>query len=195
MMERRDFLKRTGLLSLAIGCSPQLMQAAKHLPMPELGAPTSHVRHGLFQAIKVDHPFLPQWLKVFQPHRFRKDGVSESMEDMVLYSFTCREDHLSIGVIDDAVHLSVNDSNLECTSSTDNAKISADNSTIQLLRSGEKHLLSKEDEAILLVLKGSCSIDGHGIEEHGFYHQLERCSELAPSDNSLAVLIYPRAQA
>lgn len=194
MMERRDFLKRTGLLSLAVGLSPHLVHAAKHLPMPELGAPTSHVRHGLFQAIKVDHPFLPHWLKVFQPHRFRKDGVSESMQDMVLYSFTCREDHLSIGVFDDAIHLSVNDSNLECMSSTDNAKISADNSTIQLLRSGEKHLLSKEDEAILLVLKGSCSIGGHSIEQYGFYHHSERSTELTLNNDACVALIYPTAQ-
>lgn len=188
-MERRAFIRKSGLLGLAVGLGPQLIRASNSLPVPALGEPTSHIRHGLFQSARLNHPFLPSWIQVFQPHRFMKDGVLESSEDMKLFSFRCQEDWISVGLFDDAVHVSINDRTFVCEKMNEPFTLEESGYNIRLLQSGQSIALASDEEALFVALSGEATANGHLIEAHGFYHHSETETALTLRDEAKGIVI------
>lgn len=188
-MRRRTFIQHTGMLTLGVSIAPTLLGQDRPMLLPALAEPSAHVRHGLFQSIKTSHPFLPSWVNVFQPHRFMKNGVSLSGSDLHLYSFSCAENLISVGIFGEETHLRLNDAEQKTATVRGHCVLYNDGINALLITGRATSELKERDDALLMVLRGSLKVDRTILEQHEFSHQSGKAVSIETHDGCIALLI------
>lgn len=166
-MDRRGFISVLGIASVGILASPSLANAKAQLPYTVLPESIQHVRHGLFQMSRVKHRFLPSWIKVYQPHRFLKNGFAVDLDDMILHAFSIDSQKVSITKTVKETWIGLNESSVNISN---NEVVNFDISGyhIRILKGKNVFQTAFTGEHICFLLQGACKFNNQRLKEGEF---------------------------
>ncbi len=176
-MERRSFIKTTAvgfatsLLAPSFGWANGVVgNAASLQSFYRIPDAMGHVRHGFFQLNPIHQPLLPEWLRLFEPHRFYHNGFEAGGNDLQTFTMKVNDRFITLGHSPSDVHIMDGDDIVVCEDLHESG-------ILAVMREKHSRVYEGGTERVIIVLKGEAHING------------ERCSplEFIVSDEGLTV--------
>jgi hypothetical protein len=195
-MDIRSFIAYSSLATIgaALASSATAASLESIASSVQLPSASKHVRHGMYHLKTVRNRFLPNWITVFEPHQFLKNGFNETKEDLELMQFNLGEKAFTLGFDDTKVIITTRETTQEISLKDGQQTIetASDAYHIRVISNTTDLMIEETSELLLFVLKGDIKANLKNLSKSDFVHFKNERLTLKGQDENLCVLITKR---